>query len=162
MTIMRRSAAGFTLIELVVVIVIVTILSAFAIARINTQGFDTEGFANRVAAMVRYAQKTAISQRRDVHVVISSNMISLCYVVTDCGTPAAASPVREPPGTNAFSYSAPTGVGIGNSTFSFNALGRPYDSLGVPIAGTLSITVTGDAPRTITIAAETGFVQYVP
>ncbi len=158
----RRIVAGFTLLELVVVIVIATILSAFTIARINTQSFDTEGFANRVAAMVRFAQKLAISQRRAVHVVISSNKVSLCYVVTNCGTPTAVSPVHEPPGTNAFSYSAPSGVMLADLTFSFNALGRAYDSLGVPIAGALTIAVTGDGTKTITIAEETGYVQYVP
>ena len=146
----RMAAAGFTLTELVVVIVIATILSAFAISRINTQSFDTEGFANRAAAMVRYAQKIAISQRRVVWVVISSNTLSLCYTTAGCGGGA----VREPPGTNAFAYSAPSGVAIAGSSFSFDALGRP--------SATGSITVTGDVTRTITIEAETGYVRYVP
>ena len=58
-----RVAAGFTLIELAVVIGIAAILSALALSKINTASFDTEGFTNRAAAMVRYAQKLAISQR---------------------------------------------------------------------------------------------------
>lgn len=146
MRIARRAAAGFTLTELVVVIVIASVLAAFAAARISTRGFDTEGFANRATAMVRYAQKIAISQRRTVFVVIAGNNLKLCYTDSVCGTP-----VHEPPGTNAFSYDAPSGVALSGTTFSFNALGKPS-------AGG-AITVTGDVVRTITVEAETGYVH---
>jgi MSHA pilin protein MshC len=147
---LRRRPGGFTLTELVVVIVIASILSVVAISRINTQPFDTEGFANRAAAMVRYAQKTAIAQRRTVFVVISGNTLSLCYTDSGCGTK-----VHEPPGTNWFTYTAPSGVTLSNmATFSFNALGKPSTG------GTLK--VTGDVVRNISVQAETGYVQYVP
>ena len=145
----RNAIRGFTLVELVVVIIIATILAAFAIARINTASFDTEGFANRAAAMVRYAQKLAIAQRRAVFVVTTAANIKLCYTDATCATP-----VQEPPGTNAFSYNPPSGVTLSAASFSFSALGRPS-------AGT-TIAVTGDGTKTITVAAETGYVQYVP
>ncbi len=141
------SARGFTLTELVVVIVIMTILSALAISRISTQGFDTEGFANRAIAMVRYAQKVAVSQRRTVAVVVTGNNLKLCYVDTAC----SGGTVNEPPGANAFSYDAPSGVTLSGSSFTFSALGKPS-------AGGV-LTVTGDVARTITIEAETGYVH---
>ncbi len=140
-------ANGFTLTELVVVIVIATILSAYAISRINTQSFDTEGFANRAIAMVRYAQKIAISQRRTVAVVVAGNNLKLCYTNTAC----SGGDVREPPGTGAFSYNAPAGVTLAGASFTFNALGKPS------AGGTF--TITGDVARTITIEAETGYVH---
>lgn len=145
----HRVAAGFTMIELVTVIGIAAILAAFAIARIGTQSFDTEGFANRAAAMVRYAQKLAIAQRRTVFVVTTASNIKLCYTDATCATP-----VQEPPGTNAFSYNPPSGVTLSAASFSFSALGRP--------SGATTITVTGDGTKTISIVAETGYVQYVP
>lgn len=146
MTVRRRGDSGFTLTELVMVMVIASILAAVAASKINTQSFQTEGFANRAAAMVRYAQKVAISQRRTVFVVISGNTLSLCYTDSGCGTP-----VREPPGTGAFSYGAPSGVTLSGATFSYNALGKPS------AGGT--ITVTGDVARTLTVEAETGYVH---
>lgn len=131
--------------ELVVIMIIVGILSVFAIARINTQAFDTEGFANQIAATLRYAQKIAISQRRNVAVGISAGALSLTY--PDLGGAA----VRKPPGTDPFTVAAPSGVTLGGSGFTFSALGKPS-------AGGV-ITVTGDVVRTITVEAETGYVH---
>ena len=142
-------AKGFTLTELVVVIVIATILAAFAISRINVNAFDTEGYANRAAAMVRYAQRTAISQRRTIFVVATATNLRLCYTDATC-----ASAVREPPGTNAFSHDTPSGVALSPAIFSFDALGRP--------SAAATLTVTGDVARQITVEAETGYVRYVP
>lgn len=156
----RAAACGFTIIELVVVIGIAAVLAAFAFTRINVTSFDAEGFANRAAAMVRYAQKIAISQRRTVFVRIclaadpvsvacpsGDNRLVLCYTDAAC----VAGAVREPPGTNAFSFKVPSGVTLAGTSFSFNALGKPS------AGGT--ITVTGDVARTITIEAETGYVH---
>jgi len=146
----RQSVAGFTLTELVVVIVIAAILSAFAISRINTMSFNTEGFANEVAATVRYAQKLAISQRRTVAVVVTASSLQLCYTDTAC----SGGSVRKPPGTDGFSIGAPSGVTLGGSSLTFNALGKPS------AGGT--ITVTGDGTKYISVETETGYVRYVP
>jgi MSHA pilin protein MshC len=153
MQIVRGAPDGFTITELVVVIMITTILAAFAASRVNTQSFDTEGYANRAAAMVRYAQRIAISQRRNVLVEASGNTLRLCYSDTLCAA-GCVTAVREPPGTNAFAYSPPSGVTIADASVCYSALGKP-------IAGA-AFTVTGDGAKTITVAAETGYVQYVP
>jgi MSHA pilin protein MshC len=141
----RRRARGFTLTELVVTIVIATVLAAFAIARIDRQGFDTEGYASQVSATVRYGQKLAIAQRRSVTVTASGNSLSLSYAA-----PVSA-PVRKLPSTDDYVINAPSGVTIAAATFTFDALGRPS-------AGT-TLTVTGDVARVITIEAETGYVH---
>ena len=144
-----RSGSGFTLIELAVVIAIAGILAAVALARIDTRPFNTEGFANQVAASVRYAQKVAIAQRRTVFVVTTASNIKLCYTDTAC-----TSAVREPASGSAFSHNTPSTVSLSATSFSFDALGRP--------SAAATITVTGDVARSVTVAAETGFVQYAP
>ena len=140
----RTGAQGFTLTELVVVIVIAVILAAFAAARVNTTSFNTLGFANQVTATVRYAQKIAVSQRRNVAVTISGNSVALTY-------PDLGAPVPQPPGTDPFILSAPSGVTVSGSSVTFSALGAPN-------AGS-AITVTGDVAQTITVEAQTGYVH---
>jgi len=138
-------AAGFTLTELVVTIVIATVLAAFAVARIDRQGFDTEGYANQVASTVRYAQKLAVAQRRSVTVTVSGNSLSLTYPA-----PVSAA-VPMPPSSRSYSITAPSGVTLAGTSFTFDALGKPD-------AGA-TLTVTGDVARTITVEAETGYVH---
>jgi MSHA pilin protein MshC len=146
----RRDSAGFTLIELTVVIAVGAILAAFAIARINTQPFQTEGYANRVAAAIRYAQKTAISQHRNITVTVAGNAVALTYA----DAPIAGTPVREPPNTTAFTVTAPSGVTVTGSAFTFSALGKPS------AGGT--IVITGDVARNVIVEPETGYVRYAP
>jgi MSHA pilin protein MshC len=147
----RNPQSGFTLTELVVVIVVATILSAFAIARINTASFSTEGFANQVAATIRYAQKIAISQRRNVAVAVSASAVALSY--PDIGGAA----VHQPPGTDPFTVSKPSGATLGGTlvgtTVTFSALGKPS-----PGGGTLTVSGGDIATITINVAAETGYV----
>lgn len=144
----RRTASGFTLLELVVTLVIAGILTAFAAATISTRSFDTQGVADQATAAVRYAQRLAISQRRNVTVTIASNAVSLTYP----DAPLSGAAVREPSSSSPFTVSK-SGITItaSSGSFTFNALGRPS------AGGT--ITITGDGSRTITIEAETGYVR---
>ena len=62
-------AAGFTMVELIMVIVIVGVLAAVAASRFFVRtGFDVAAFAEQVRAMARYAQKLAVAQNRVVWV----------------------------------------------------------------------------------------------
>lgn len=145
-----RNNSGFTMTELVIVIIISVILAAFAAARISTQAFDTEGFANQTIAMVRFAQKIAISQRRTVAVVVTPGTpgtIRLCYTDTSC----TGGDVHEPPGSASFTKTSKSNVTVAGSSFTFSALGKPS------AAGT--ITISGDGSTTVTIEAETGYVH---
>ncbi len=150
MTANCRRAAGFTLTELVVVIVIATILSAFAISRINTTSFKTEGFANEAAATIRYAQKIAISQHRNVTVTFSAGSVALSY-------PGIGLPVHKPPGTEPFAINVPSGVVLSGTlaatAVTFSALGRPTPG------GTIIVSGGDISPITITVEAETGYVH---
>lgn len=158
MRVARRSgggaAAGFTLTELVVVIAIAAILSAFAVARINTASFDTEGFANQVSATLRYAQKIAISQRRNVAVAISAGAVSLTYP----DAPLSGTALHKPPSADPFTVSKPSGATLTGTlvgtTLTFSALGKPS-----PAGGTIIVSGGDIAPITITVESETGYVH---
>jgi MSHA pilin protein MshC len=149
---LARRFDGFTLTELIVVVIIASILTVFAVARINTKSFEAEGFSNQLAATMRYAQKIAVSQRRTVAVTITSGAVSLTYPGL-AGTPA----LRKPPGTEAYTISVPSGVTLGGtlvpSTVTFSPLGA------VATGGTLIVSGGDLSPVTITLEAETGYVH---
>ena len=60
---MKNSQQGFTLIELITVIVLLGILSAFAISRFpSSQSYSTTVIKNQLIASIRLAQQTALSR----------------------------------------------------------------------------------------------------
>lgn len=137
---------GFSLVELVVVMVIAGILAAFAIPRLTDSESKATWFHEEVKAGVRYAQRQAVAQRRTVHVVIQAAQIDLCYAA-DC-----SSRLTKLIDGTAYSLYAPAGVAITSPvpTFSFNGLGQPSTGADVVFA------VGG---RAVTIVAETGYVH---
>lgn len=145
---MKRRKTGFTLAELVIVIAIAAILAAIAIPQINFRDIDSAWFHEQVRSAVRYAQRTAVAQRRCVFVSVSPPQMSLLYGDASCAV--TATPVTDLAKNQAFVLTAPTGVTLGAAPnpFSFNGLGQPSAAAVVSVDG-----------RTVTVNAETGYVQ---
>jgi len=148
---MRRRATarsrGFTLLELVTVILILGILAAVAAANFDQKSIDQTWFLEQVKSALRYAQKTAIAQRRLVYVAVNPSapyQLSLCYDAS------CASPLNTLTTGSAFVLTPPSGVilSASSSPFSFNGLGQA--------SAAVTLSVNG---RSATVVAETGYVQ---
>jgi MSHA pilin protein MshC len=141
------------MVELILVMVIAGILAAVAVPRmIGRTSFDTRGFADQLAATVRFAQKLAVAQGTDVFVQLTANEATLCYI------PAAPCPAASlapgPGGEKPYTVSAPGGVVIAPATvIGFSAGGVP------DILAQLDIQVNGTGTHHVWVEQETGYVH---
>lgn len=142
----RVAEAGFTLAELIVVILITGILAVVVLPRFfQTQDFEAQGTFDQVLATVRYAQKAAIAARCNVRVSFAGNGLSATFEsVAPC-----TGPVLDPVKGGAIVVTGSAGVAISGTTFVFDPLGRPTP-------GPVSVNVAG---RSFTVEAETGHVH---
>ena len=84
---------GFTLPELVMAIAIMAILGALVGPRfMGSQAFETRGFFDEAQAVVRYAQKVAIAQRRLIVVCVAASEIR-AISNANCAAPDAIADV---------------------------------------------------------------------
>lgn len=155
-----RKARGFTLVELIMVMVITGILAAFVAPRFfDNSVFQSRGFADQVQATLRFAQKTAIAQRHFVCVYSSANTvvlnidttpISSAHTVATCPAPPVTTSNMTSPSGGPYIITAPSNVAFSTTPASiyFGALGRP--SIGT--SGVVGTT-------TITVESETGYVH---
>jgi MSHA pilin protein MshC len=73
-----KRAAGFTMVELITIMIILGILAAVAIPRMTgTNEFRAVEFHDRTVAALRFAQKAAVSHRRMVCVAFSATTVTL-------------------------------------------------------------------------------------
>ncbi len=139
------------MVELILVIIIAGVLAGVAVPRmLGRTGFDTRGFADQLAATVRFAQKLAVAQHTDVYVRLTASDAMLCYVDATCATLAPG-----PGGEKPYTVSAPSGVAISPATtLHFDAGGRP-----VNLAARRDIQVNGSGTHHVFVEQETGYVH---
>ncbi len=166
-----RQHAGFTFIELVVVMILVGIMSAVILPRFSLMtGFKDAGYRDEIKATLDYARKIAVAQRRYSCVVIGADSkLTLTVELTTpnlhAGScPAAASAtypaLNLPSGGN--TLSPPGNVTITAPTLPltiyFNAQGEPQPSTFTSTILRIADSSSGST-STLTIEAESGYVH---
>jgi len=155
--------AGFTLIELVMVIVVLGILAVFASpSMFNSQDYYARGFHDETLALLRYGQKAAIAQRRTVCVAFESDSAKLRIASAEPPSSNCDTDLVGPNGTLPYTVTAKPDVNYAPvpTGFSFNALGQPINALGqlIDAPDQPSVQVDGYS-QAISVEANTGYVH---
>lgn len=159
---------GFTMIELVVTMIIVGILALTVLPRFDALGgFDAAGYADQTKSLIRYAQKTAIAQRRWVAIDVGASLPTICSMTysvypTCSATCSGGTSVALPGGAPSVPQASTTFDSGSSTVLCFDAVGRPFAngaSTALAVAATLTIKDGNDPFRTITVEAETGYVR---
>jgi MSHA pilin protein MshC len=143
---------GFTLIELIMTMVIIGILAVAVVPRfVGTSVFQSRGFADQVQATLRYAQKEAIAQHRNVCVAVTASAIGLKVASLD-GAASACDTNLVLPGQTTNIIGVPSASITLSPAASFN-----FDALGSTPAKQI-FTISG-ATNNIVVEAQTGYVH---
>jgi len=146
---------GFTLVELVMVMVLLGILSAIALPKFfDITVFQERGFFDDTLGAIRYAQKLAVATGCNVQVVIAANQFELkrpgasnrSQCASTTGSDFTQSVTR--PGSGESSYlGSQSGVSVSDATVYFTAKGTASTGLDISVGS-----------RNITVVQHTGFV----
>ena len=161
---MKQNNHGFTLVEMVVVLVLISIISATVLARsISTNQMDFVGQVDKIRTHIRYAQSMAM--KRNEIWGIKSNATQ--YWLFTWVNPGDENNPKILPAENASQINlSDLGVTMNAFTVYFDGLGVPYKSYQADIRvrpdNRLTITITdasgGLPPRYLEIIPETGLV----
>lgn len=161
MDISKTSIKGFTLFELIIVMIVIAILAVYVIFKWSTPVLNIDAEANQFANDIRYTRSLSITHGERYKIIRLSDSV---YTITD----SAGTPIIFPSGKN--SVTLASGIVFGNWTnlpnnlITFDGKGTPYIDAITPgtsfnTATLYSITlIEGNTSRTVTISPTTGRV----
>lgn len=159
--------AGFTLVELVMVLIITGVLAAYAAGRYIGRA-DTTGSsqAQRFARDLRHAQMLAATWGRQLVVTVGAGNYSVgCAVAAGMAPCLAATPtpVTDPATGAPFTVTLQDGATLaGPATVRFDSMGRPSTGAAPTAAAAVYTLSAGGTSWAITVNPVTGLVVVVP
>lgn len=172
----RRSQTdqGFTLAELVIVLIVLGIIAAVAIPRLaDTTGTKSSALARKIRSDIAYAQELAMTRNLRARVYLNGTgtapaqgyAVALDSAPGNCSAFAA---VQDPAGAGGLSVTLNAGDYAGitvtptTTCLEYDSLGRPFDcsaNLGVCSSTSSGVSITVNPTGSVTVTAQTGRVS---
>jgi len=159
MALSLRSHGGFTMLELIAVLIIMAIIGAVVVARVMDTGFDLVTETDLIKTHLRYAQARAMNTSVTWGINLTGTTYSLFKdgrIASRVNLPNEATDIR----------SLPDGISVETAVISFDAWGIPHTAARATdrnklVSGDTEAQITvsdGSDTRTITITPNTGFI----
>ena len=161
---LRPRARGFTLVELITVLILAAILAVVAIPHLVGSGETAaQVFGDQLASGLRLAQKSALAHRRLVCVSLGARALTLRIAATNSSTAPAtscANTLANAPDSDFATTNTSVSASGAPAVLYFQPNGDiSTDAAGANLySGTLTVS-GGSAPRAIQIAGSTGYVE---
>jgi prepilin-type N-terminal cleavage/methylation domain-containing protein len=154
--------AGFTMIELVVVMIVLGILSVVVLPRMNSAtDFRALAFRDSLASGMRFAQKTATSHRRVVCAAFTSTTMTMT-IASGAGTGTACDTNLPLPGSAGNVVTSPDATNVTLAGLPAVLYVQPDGRITTTLAGAIPDNAVVDANvngQALTIRGSTGYVQ---
>lgn len=154
----RRTHAhqqGFTLFELMMVIIIIGVLAAIAVPRWSLRDSSAHAQAVQIARDIRHVQMLAMTLGR----TLTFQSLGSSYRCVDSGGVVITDLATQQP----FDFALKNGVTLTVGTVNFDSLGRPVSGGSLVSAANIPFTVSGTAQNSVlTVSRVTGFVGVSP
>lgn len=161
----RRSIKGFTLVEFVITIMVISVLAVFITSNWPGRALNLGAQTEQLATDLRYTQSLSMTQGQRYCLIISGNSYQIVNSATGAAVALALGGSTETLDSNiSFGAISPA------TMFVFDGMGVPYSSASgacntanaqaaTALASTATITlIAGGQSRTISISPETGRV----
>jgi prepilin-type N-terminal cleavage/methylation domain-containing protein len=169
-----RRPSGFTIVEIIVVLLLMSILAATVIGRsITTSNLDLNSATDKIRIQLHFAQSQAMKSAYETYPVWGIKSSGTQYwmfrgINPDLSANEARVPGGDYPGASNRINETDIGAPVSDFTVFFDRIGKPYTVYtsytnpiaNTPLANQMQITVgAGPETRTITIAPETGLIR---